>query len=83
MLMMYAFVCASEFHGQHSIPEGRSLWNVFLRFTVAGYAVALLISFAERRSAARHAHLGMGDRRVGLSARLGLDLLLGLSRLAE
>lgn len=44
LVLMHAFVYSVEFRGQVSTPRGTSLWNVFLRFTVAGYAVALLIS---------------------------------------
>lgn len=45
MVMMYAFVYAVEFRGQEpSIPPGSPFWSVFLRFTVAGYAIALVIS---------------------------------------
>ena len=42
--MMHAFVYAVEFHGTHSEPEGTPGWSVFLRFTVVGYAIALLVS---------------------------------------
>jgi putative integral membrane protein (TIGR02587 family) len=44
LLIIHAFVYAVEFHGQSGIPEGIPRWSVFLRFTVVGYAVALLIS---------------------------------------
>jgi putative integral membrane protein (TIGR02587 family) len=45
LVMMHAFVYAVEFHGQVAIPEESSSAVAFLRFTVAGYAIALLISF--------------------------------------
>ena len=41
---MHAFVYALEFRGQHAIDPGHSGRSVFLRYTVAGYALALLIS---------------------------------------
>lgn len=44
LILMHAFVYSVEFHGQASTPPGTPLWNIFLRFTVVGYAVALLIS---------------------------------------
>lgn len=43
--IMHAFVYALEFKGQAAIPEDTPFWSVFLRFTVVGYAIALLISF--------------------------------------
>jgi len=45
LLVMHGFVYAVEFHGQAPIPPETPLLSVFLRFTVVGYAVALLISF--------------------------------------
>lgn len=44
LLVMHAFVYSVEFQGQASVPQGISFWSVFLRFTVVGYAIALLIS---------------------------------------
>ena len=41
--VMHAFVYAVEFSGQHAAPPGTPFLHVFLRFTVVGYAVALLI----------------------------------------
>jgi putative integral membrane protein (TIGR02587 family) len=45
LVIMHAFVYAVEFKGQGSIPAGVSFGSVFLRFTIVGYALALLISF--------------------------------------
>jgi putative integral membrane protein (TIGR02587 family) len=42
--LMHAFVYVMEFQGQEPIPTGLTFWQVFLRFTVAGYAVVLLVS---------------------------------------
>jgi putative integral membrane protein (TIGR02587 family) len=44
LVMMHAFVYALGFRGQSSIPSGTPAWSMFLRFTVVGYAVVLLIS---------------------------------------
>jgi putative integral membrane protein (TIGR02587 family) len=42
--MMHAFVYAVEFHGAPQRPQGTPGWSIFLRFTVVGYALALLVS---------------------------------------
>ncbi len=42
LMIMHAFVYKVEFRGQHT-HGGDSQWKVFLRFTVVGYALALLI----------------------------------------
>jgi putative integral membrane protein (TIGR02587 family) len=44
LLLMHAFVYAVEFRGESDIPAGTPQWSVFVRFTVAGYAVALAVS---------------------------------------
>ncbi|RYD81808.1 MAG: TIGR02587 family membrane protein [Verrucomicrobiaceae bacterium] len=44
LLVMHAFVYAVEFHGQAAIPEGGTHPGVFLKFTVVGYALCLLVS---------------------------------------
>jgi putative integral membrane protein (TIGR02587 family) len=44
LLIMHAFVYAMEFEGQASVPPGTHWQSVFLRFTLSGYALALLIS---------------------------------------
>jgi putative integral membrane protein (TIGR02587 family) len=44
LIIMHAFVYAVEFKGQAAVPPGTSLWSIFLRFTIAGYALVLLIS---------------------------------------
>jgi putative integral membrane protein (TIGR02587 family) len=41
---MHAFVYFLEFRGAHQIPEQASGLGLFLRYTVAGYAVCLLVS---------------------------------------
>jgi putative integral membrane protein (TIGR02587 family) len=44
LLMMHAFVYTVKFRGQEERPEDRSYFSVFLRFSVVGYALVLLIS---------------------------------------
>ena len=44
LALMHAFVYASEFEGGHSRPEGTPWWSEFLRLTVVGYVIALLVS---------------------------------------
>jgi putative integral membrane protein (TIGR02587 family) len=44
LLVMHAFVYAVEFRGQEARPEGVSQWSVFARFTIVGYAMALIVS---------------------------------------
>jgi putative integral membrane protein (TIGR02587 family) len=45
MIMMHAFVYNVEFRGQEKRrPETSSFWSVFLRYTIVGYAIVLLIS---------------------------------------
>ena len=44
LAVIHAFVYALEFSGQETVPPGTPFHHTFLRFTVVGYAVALLIS---------------------------------------
>lgn len=44
LVAMHAFVYAVEFSGQASIRPGTPQWSVFLRYTVAGYAIVLLVA---------------------------------------
>ena len=44
IVAMHAFVYAVDFSGEHELGQGNSLWSVFLRYSVVGYAVALTIS---------------------------------------
>ena len=45
LVIMHAFVYAVEFKGQGSIPPEVSFGSVFLRFTIVGYVLSLIISF--------------------------------------
>ena len=42
--LMHAFVYAVEFHGQAARPEGATVITEFLRLTLVGYALVLVIS---------------------------------------
>jgi putative integral membrane protein (TIGR02587 family) len=42
--VMHAFVYGMAFRGQASVAEGERFLSIFLRFTVAGYGIALLMS---------------------------------------
>lgn len=44
VMLMHAFVYSVEFSGKPDIPHGTSSWSVFLRYTIVGYAICLLIS---------------------------------------
>lgn len=44
LLLMHAFVYAVEFRGQATLHPGTPQWSGFLRFTVVGYALVLLVS---------------------------------------
>lgn len=42
---MHAFVYSVEFRGQERVLPGTPFWEVFVHFTIVGYALVLLISF--------------------------------------
>lgn len=44
LALMHAFVYAVGFQGQED-TAGKSFWSIFARYTVVGYALALLVSF--------------------------------------
>jgi putative integral membrane protein (TIGR02587 family) len=44
LAVMHAFVYALEFQGAPTLPPDTPFWSAFLRFTVAGYGLVLLIS---------------------------------------
>jgi putative integral membrane protein (TIGR02587 family) len=43
LAIMHAFVYAADFKGKEDIPEGANHGTIFVKFTLAGYALALLI----------------------------------------
>jgi putative integral membrane protein (TIGR02587 family) len=45
LFIMHSFVYAMEFKGQATPPKGSTFWSLFLRHTIVGYAIALLVSF--------------------------------------
>lgn len=45
LVVMHAFVYVVKFHGQEVVPDETSNSSVFARFTVPGYAIAMLVSF--------------------------------------
>ncbi|KAB0676217.1 TIGR02587 family membrane protein [Aureimonas leprariae] len=45
LVLMHAFVYGLEFGGTERPRDGEGFWSVFARFTVAGYALVLLVSF--------------------------------------
>lgn len=44
IVVIHALVFAVNFRGQHDIPQGTPWWSVLLRYSVMGYALALLVS---------------------------------------
>ncbi len=44
LVVMHAFVHAVESSGKAYVPSGTPFWSVFLRITIPGYVIALLIS---------------------------------------
>jgi putative integral membrane protein (TIGR02587 family) len=43
LAIMHIFVYEVDFRGQHQRPEGVSFWSIFLRFSIVGYALVLLV----------------------------------------
>ena len=76
LLLMHAFVYAVEFRGESDIPEGTPQWSVFVRFTVAGYAVALVISVYVLWTLGRTDGLALSEW-VALSLVLGFPAAIG------
>ena len=44
LVTLHLFVYALDFRGQAGVPEGTRQWSQALRYTVPGYALALLVS---------------------------------------
>ena len=63
LLLMHGFVYALEFRGTPQVRPGTPAWSLFVRFTVVGYAIAILVSayvlwtFGRLESAALGIHL--------------------------
>ena len=76
LLLMHAFVYAVEFRGRHSAPEGVGPWSVFLRFTVVGYAIVLLMSAYVLWTFGRLDHSSLGFQ-ISATVVLALPASLG------
>ena len=61
LVVMHAFVYSVEFHGSRSIPEGITRLSIFLRYTIVGYAVVLLMSAYILWTFGRIEGLGLGQ----------------------
>lgn len=79
LVLMHAFVYAIEFSGRHTPPEGVEPWSVFLRFTVVGYAIVLLMSAYVLWTFGRLDHSSLG---FGISATVVLALPASLGAAA-
>lgn len=44
IVLMHAFIYSVHFKGQTELPSDTSIWSVFVRFTLVGYAIVLLAS---------------------------------------
>ena len=69
VVVMHAFVYAVEFRGQEEPPKGQGTVSIFLRLTVVGYAVALLVSAYV---------LWMFDRFAGISLSQAVEITIVL-----
>ena len=76
LAMMHGFVYAVSFRGGPAVAEGRTAWGLFFRYTVVGYAIALLLGAYVLWTFGRFDGEGVGLRVfqsvvVGLPAGLG------------
>lgn len=76
LLMIHAFVYAVNFHGAPGAPEGTPGWSLFLRYSLVGYAVALLISVYVLWTFGRYDQLGFAAA-VEMAVVLGFPASLG------
>lgn len=76
LALMHAFVYALEFSGQAAIPRGTPFASVFLRYTVAGYALVLLLSAYALWSFGRLAGISAPEV-LSLTVALGLPGAIG------
>jgi putative integral membrane protein (TIGR02587 family) len=44
IVLMHAFVYSVDFKGESQVPHGTPGWSIFLRYTMVGYAICLVIS---------------------------------------
>ncbi|TWT56492.1 TIGR02587 family membrane protein [Allorhodopirellula solitaria] len=78
LMIMHGFVFKVKFHGQKPIPQEQSAWSVFLRFTIPGYAIALLVSLFCLWSFGSTANTAI-DEVVMATTVLGLPAAVGAS----
>lgn len=76
LAIMHAFVYAVDFRGQATVAEGTPHWSLLLRFTVPGYALALLTSLYllwtfDRVDGTSLEHLMMAAVVLGFPASIG------------
>lgn len=76
--MMHAFVYVVEFRGQESTPEGSSITSVFLRYTVVGFALSLVISAFVLWTFGRFDNSGLGFMAIAMIV-LAFPAALGAS----
>jgi len=76
LILMHGFVYAVEFRGQAALPPDTPFWSAFLRFTVVGYGLSLLISLYVlwtfgRTDGEAPAHIAMAMVVLGFPAAVG------------
>lgn len=76
LMLMHGFVYAIDFRGQHKVGEIVTFWSVFLRFTVVGYAIVLVVSIYLLWTFGRTAGVP-GDSLLGAAIVLGLPGAIG------
>ena len=76
LLIMHMLVYSLEFRGQHSAAEGSSPLRVMLHFTVAGYAITLVISAYVLWTFGRFDGLALGET-IATTSVLGFPAALG------
>lgn len=76
LIVMHGFVYAVGFRGQAAVPEGTPRWSLLLRFTIPGYAIALLASLYllwtfGRMDGTALQHIAMATIVLGFPASIG------------
>jgi putative integral membrane protein (TIGR02587 family) len=76
VLLMHGFVYALAFRGSHSLEAETPVWHAFFRFTLPGYAVALMVSLYTLWTFGRLDNLGMTQALVTIIV-LGFPAAIG------
>lgn len=76
VLLMHGFVYALAFRGSHSLGAETPIWHAFFRFTLPGYAVALMVSLYTLWTFGRLDELGMTQALVTIIV-LGFPAAIG------